>query len=69
MDHSLKTSGLDNLQGPFYPSYSVMIDAVLEGFKNLEFRAQMDVRIYLVQLLHFEDIKAKPVLPSPQLYH
>lgn len=46
-----------------------MTDAVLEGFKNLEFRAQMDLRIYLVQLLHFEDIKAKPVLPSPQLYH
>lgn len=44
-----------------------MIDAILEVLKNLEFRGQVDLSIYLVQLVHFEDIKTKPVLPSPKL--
>lgn len=59
MDRNLKTTGPDSLQDPLHLSDFVIIDAVLGGFKNLEFREQMDLRIFLVQYPQFEENKTK----------
>lgn len=59
LDHNLKTTGPDSLQDPFHLSGFVIIDAVLEGLKNLEFREQMDLRIFSVQSPQLEENKTK----------